>query len=117
MDRGAIVTPTIVVHGGCGTPADKTIADEPSYHAALAEAVEAAERSLTRGGAALDAAQAAVESLEDAPQFNAGGGWLLPPEGFVERDAGLWSGARAGAVAAVETVRHPVALARVVMEA
>ena len=110
------MTPTIVVHGGCGTPADNTIADEPSYHAALAEAVEAAECSLTGGGTALDAAQAAVESLEDAPQFNAGRGSVLTADGFVEMDAALMSGGRAGAVAAVETVRHPVALARAVME-
>ena len=111
------MSPTIVVHGGCGTPAGKTIADEPSYHDALATAVEAAERSLSGGGTAIDAAQAAVESLEDAPQFNAGRGSVLTADGFVEMDAALMSGGRAGAVAAVETVRHPVALARAVMEA
>jgi beta-aspartyl-peptidase (threonine type) len=110
------MSPTIVVHGGCGTPADNKIADEPSYHAALAQAVAAAERSLAGGGEALDAAQAAVESLEDAPQFNAGRGSVLTADGFVEMDAALMSGGRAGAVAAVETVRHPVALARAVME-
>jgi beta-aspartyl-peptidase (threonine type) len=110
------VTPTIVVHGGCGTPAGNTVEDEPSYHEALRNALEAAVRSLNNGGAALDAAQAAVESLEDAPQFNAGRGSVLTADGFVEMDAALMSGGRAGAVAGVETVRHPVALARAVME-
>ncbi|MEA2445262.1 MAG: L-asparaginase / beta-aspartyl-peptidase [Thermoleophilales bacterium] len=111
------MSPTIVVHGGCGTPAGNAIADERSYHDALAGAVGAAERALTNGGAALDAAQAAVESLEDAPQFNAGRGSVLTADGFAEMDAAVMSGGRAGAVAAVETVRHPVALARAVMEA
>lgn len=111
------MSPTIVVHGGCGTPADDSIENESSYHDALAQAVAAAEHALAGGGGALDAAQAAVESLEDAPQFNAGRGSVLTADGFVEMDAALMSGGRAGSVAAVETVRHPVALARAVMEA
>jgi beta-aspartyl-peptidase (threonine type) len=62
--------------------------------------------------------QAAVECLEDCPLFNAGRGSVLTSEGRVEMDASIMSGAdlRAGAVAVVSGVRHPVALARVVME-
>jgi beta-aspartyl-peptidase (threonine type) len=69
-------------------------------------------------GTALDAAQAAVEVLEDAPQFNAGRGSVLTGEGSVEMDAAVMDGStlEAGAVAVITTVRHPVALARVVMD-
>ena len=112
------MTPTIVVHGGCGNPASDSVRDEHGYHDALRAAVDAADGVLRGGGTALDAAQAAVESLEDAPQFNAGRGSVLTADGHVEMDAALMSGhdGRAGAVAIVETVRHPIALARGVME-
>ena len=112
------MTPTIVVHGGCGNPSSDSIPDERAYHDALRAAVDAADATLRGGGAALDAAQAAVESLEDAPQFNAGRGSVLTIDGYIEMDAALMSGhdGRAGAVAAVETVRHPIALARGVMD-
>ncbi|MEA2481692.1 MAG: L-asparaginase / beta-aspartyl-peptidase [Thermoleophilaceae bacterium] len=110
--------PVIVVHGGCGNPAGDSLRDEPAYHAALAASVEAAAVALGRGGSAIDAAQAAVESLEDAPLFNAGRGSVLTADGGVEMDAAVMTGhdLRAGAVALVSTVRHPVALARAVME-
>ena len=85
---------------------------------------EALERALDEGwsalesGSALDAVQAAVEVLEDAPDFNAGRGSVLTADGRVEMDAGIATGpdGRAGAVAYVTRVRHPVALARTVME-
>jgi L-asparaginase / beta-aspartyl-peptidase len=109
---------TIVVHGGAGNPRGELITDEPEYHHALREAVEAAGAALRDGGAAIDAAQAAVESLEDAPQFNAGRGSVLTADGSVEMDAAVMDGAggHAGAVAVVTTVRHPIALARAVMD-
>jgi beta-aspartyl-peptidase (threonine type) len=112
------MSPTIVIHGGCGNPAAEATLDEDAYHRALREAVDAADAVLRRGGAAIDAAQAAVESLEDAPEFNAGRGSVLTADGYVEMDAALMSGhdGRAGAVAVVETVRHPIALARGVMD-
>jgi isoaspartyl peptidase/L-asparaginase-like protein (Ntn-hydrolase superfamily) len=59
-----------------------------------------------------------VEVLEDDPLFNAGRGSVLTSDGLVEMDAAVMSGRdrRAGAVAAVTTVRHPVRLALGVME-
>ena len=107
----------IVVHGGCGNPAGGTVRDEAPYHRALEEALTAGWAALDSRGA-LDAVQAAVESLEDCPLFNAGRGSVLTGDGEVEMDAAVMLGSegRAGAVAAVTRVRHPVALARVVME-
>jgi beta-aspartyl-peptidase (threonine type) len=108
----------IVVHGGCGNPSGGTVEHEEDYHRGLEEAVRAAAAALTAGADALGAAQAAVSRLEDAPMFNAGRGSVLTAEGVAEMDAAIMCGrrGRAGAVAAVTTARHPVALARAVME-
>jgi isoaspartyl peptidase/L-asparaginase-like protein (Ntn-hydrolase superfamily) len=106
------------VHGGCGNPAGATIAHEEDYHRGLEEAVRAAAAALTAGAGAVGAVQAAVSRLEDAPMFNAGRGSVLTADGTVEMDAAIMCGRRglSGSVAAVTTVRHPVALARAVME-
>jgi isoaspartyl peptidase/L-asparaginase-like protein (Ntn-hydrolase superfamily) len=108
----------IVVHGGCGNPSGGTVEHEEDYHRGLEEAVRAAAAALTAGAGALGAAQAAVSRLEDAPMFNAGRGSVLTAEATVEMDAAIMCGrrGRAGAVASVTTVRHPVALARALME-
>lgn len=108
----------ILVHGGCGNPTGGAIEHEEDYHRGLNEAVMAAAAALTAGSGALGAVQAAVARLEDLPMFNAGRGSVLTADGTVEMDAAIMDGARgrAGAVAAVTTVRHPIALARAVME-
>jgi L-asparaginase / beta-aspartyl-peptidase len=107
--------PVIVVHGGAGKWRRE---GEEHVHAALRDALRAGGEVLERGGKALDAVQAAVESLEDSPQFNAGRGAVVTADGTVELDAAIMDGAgrRAGACAAVTGVRHPIALARTVLE-
>jgi isoaspartyl peptidase/L-asparaginase-like protein (Ntn-hydrolase superfamily) len=108
----------VVVHGGCGNPSGGTVRHEEDYHRGLSEAVLAAAAALTAGAGALGAVQAAVSRLEDAPMFNAGRGSVLTADATVEMDAAIMCGRRglAGSVAAVTTVRHPVALARALME-
>ena len=108
----------IVVHGGCGNPTGGAIEHEEDYHRGLNEAVMAAAAALTAGAGAVGAVHAAVARLEDLPMFNAGRGSVLTSEGGVEMDAAIMCGrtGRVGAVAAVTTVRHPVSLAREVME-
>jgi L-asparaginase / beta-aspartyl-peptidase len=108
--------PVIVVHGGCGNPAGGTVAHEEDYHRGLSEAVLSAAAALTAGAGALGAVQAAVSRLEDAPMFNAGHGSVLTASGAVEMDAAIACDGRCGAVAAVSRVRHPVALARSIMD-
>ena len=73
---------------------------------------------LVRGGSALDAVETVVRLLEDDPVYNAGRGAHLNSAGRLELDASIMDGAAlaAGAVAAVDGVRHPVSLARRVME-
>lgn len=73
---------------------------------------------LSRGGAALDAVEAAIVVLEDDPVFDAGTGAHLNRDGKVELDAIIMDGTTldAGAVAAVGRVRNPIRLARRVLE-
>ncbi len=73
---------------------------------------------LSSGGTALDAVEAAVRQLETDPTFDAGCGSFLNEDGEVELDASIMDGAtlKAGAVAAVRRLLHPVTLARKIME-
>lgn len=70
------------------------------------------------GAGALAAAVAAVRHMEDEPLLNAGIGACLTSDGVVELDAGVMLGAdlRAGGVAGLRDVRHPIDLAVAVME-
>ena len=106
--------PALAVHGGAG---GRLPSDQGPYHEALAAALDAGWEALA-GGGALDAVEAAVAVLEDAPFFNAGRGSVLTAAGAVEMDAGIAYGPelRTGAVACVTRVRNPVRLARAVME-
>jgi isoaspartyl peptidase/L-asparaginase-like protein (Ntn-hydrolase superfamily) len=69
------------------------------------------------GRGALVAAMAAVRLMEDEPLLNAGIGACLNADGVVELDAGVMEGAelRAGGVAGLKDVRHPIDLALEVM--
>jgi isoaspartyl peptidase/L-asparaginase-like protein (Ntn-hydrolase superfamily) len=112
------ITPVLLVHGGAGNPRGGQLDDEPAHHDALRAALLAGYELLAAGGPALDAAEAAVRSLEDSALFNAGRGSVLTAEGRVEMDAAVMDGAsrEAGACASVTSVRHPVTLARAIME-
>jgi beta-aspartyl-peptidase (threonine type) len=84
---------------------------------ACAAAASAGRDALTRGGSAIDAVEAAVRVLEDAPMLNAGRGSHPTTAGTIEMDALIMDGRTLdiGAVAAVRFVAHPVSLARLVM--
>jgi beta-aspartyl-peptidase (threonine type) len=105
-----------LVHGGAG---DAPVEQIPERIAACERAVAAGAAVLAAGGSALDAVQRAVEVLEDEPLLNAGTGACLNIDGGIELDASIMDGEtlRAGAVAALPPFRHPVAIARRVMEA
>lgn len=111
----------IAIHGGAGTIERESLdaQTEARIRAALTRAVRAGHEELARGAAAVDAAIAAILILEDAPEFNAGRGAVLTAEGRVELDAAIMTGhdLRAGAVAGVTGVRHPILAARAVMDA
>jgi L-asparaginase / beta-aspartyl-peptidase len=108
-------TPTLLVHGGAwAIPDDAAAAHENGVRNAL----ETGYRILARGGAALDAVEAAVTVLEDDPTFDAGCGSFLTSDGRVQLDALLMDGGRmkAGGVACVERLRNPIQAARLVLE-
>jgi L-asparaginase / beta-aspartyl-peptidase len=107
--------PAIIVHGGAGSIKDDSL---PRRLEGCKAAALAGWHVLQRGGAALDAVEAAVVVLEDDPLFNAGTGSTLNSLGKVEMDAAIMEGnsLRAGAVAAVQGIKNPIQLARRVME-
>lgn len=110
----------LAVHGGAGTISQEqmTPAREKAYRDALELALRHGYGVLEKGGAAVDAVEAAVRVLEDVPLYNAGRGSVFNSDGQHEMDASVMSGAdlRAGAVAGVQNVKNPVALARRVMD-
>jgi beta-aspartyl-peptidase (threonine type) len=109
----------LVIHGGAGMieRARVTAAEDAAIRAALARALDAGGAILSDGGAALDAAAAAVCVLEDDPHFNAGHGSVFTWDGTIEMDAAVMDGRdrNAGAVSGVTATRNPVRLARAVM--
>lgn len=107
--------PAIIVHGGAGRISDDEL---PARLEGCKEAALAGWKVLDGGGSALDAAEAAVVTLEDNPLFNAGTGSTLNSLGQIEMDAAIMDGSllRAGAVAAVQRIKNPVRLARRVLE-
>ena len=110
----------IVLHGGAGVieRATMTPEREVEYRAGLKKAIDASAQVLDRGGSSMDAVEAAIRILEDDPNFNAGRGAVFAADGRNEMDAAIMDGAtlRAGAVADVTRTRHPISLARAVME-
>ena len=110
----------IAIHGGAGVieRKDLTPEAEAAYRAALAHAVEKGSAILRSGGSSLDAIEAVIRDLEDDPLFNAGRGAVFTAAGRNELDAAIMDGTdmRAGSVAGVTTVKHPISLARAVME-
>lgn len=110
----------IVVHGGAGVieRAGMDPKTEAAYRASMAEALKAGADVLDRGGSSLDAIEASIRILEDDPLFNAGRGAVFTAEGKNELDSSIMDGSTlmAGAVAGVTRTRHPISLARAVME-
>jgi beta-aspartyl-peptidase (threonine type) len=111
----AAVQPVIIVHGGAKTISED---DVVANQAGCRSAVEAGWAVLNQGGSAAEAVEAAIRVLEADQTFNAGFGSTLNSEGEVEVDAAMMEGATLGwgAVAAVQGVRHPIVVARKIME-
>lgn len=111
---------SLAIHGGAGVMERANFSPEKArqYNEGLQAALRAGGEVLDRGGTAMDAVGAAVRILEDNPLFNAGRGAVFTAEGRNELDAAIMDGSnlRAGAVAGVTRTRHPIDLARAVME-
>jgi L-asparaginase / beta-aspartyl-peptidase len=107
--------PALIVHGGAG--ADPASGRE-ELRRGTRDAVAAGWAVLHQGGGAVDAVEAAVCAMEDNPRFNAGRGSVLTTHGTVEMDASIMEGdgLKNGAVACVTAMRHPISLARLILE-
>ena len=99
----------IVVHGGAGAPLE--ISDGCVAACSVGFAL------LEGGGSALDAATAAVRTMEDDGRFNAGTGSVLRLDGKTrEMDAAVMDSKKnLGIVISLQGFRNPVLVARAVM--
>lgn len=107
--------PSLIVHGGAWDIPEEAF---EACQEGCRNSLEAGWSILSRGGSALDAVEAAIVVLEDAPVFDAGTGSHLNLDGRVECDAIVMDGGslRAGAVACVQRIRNLIPLARAVLE-
>ena len=103
------------LHGGAGVNPARSYVRTPAHMEALAR--ECGER-LAAGAAALDVVEHAARELEASGLYVAGRGAAPNRAGFVEFDASIMDGhaRRAGCVAAVRDVVHPISAARAVMD-
>ena len=107
--------PALIVHGGARPdPAS----DRDELRRGIRDAVAAGWAVLLQGGGAVAAVETAVCAMEDNPRFNAGRGSALTSEGTVEMDASIMEGdgLTSGAVASVTAMRHPISLARRILQ-
>ncbi|MBD2448642.1 isoaspartyl peptidase/L-asparaginase [Nostoc sp. FACHB-152] len=105
---------SIIVHGGAKTISEDKVA---ANHAGCTAAVEAGWAVLISGGTVSEAVEAAIRVLEADQTFNAGFRATLNSEGEIELDAAIMEGSLSwGAVAAVQGVRHPISVARMIMD-
>jgi L-asparaginase / beta-aspartyl-peptidase len=115
MTTPAKHTLALVLHGGAWDIPDDLV--EP-HKKGLRAALKVGWDVLRKKGAAVDAVEEAIIVMEEDDTFDAGRGSFINGAGEVELDASIMNGAsfRAGAVAAVQNIPHPITLARAVME-
>jgi beta-aspartyl-peptidase (threonine type) len=110
----------LAVHGGAGSIPRGSITpeQEKAYRDGLEKALRTGFGLLQRGRPSLDVVEAAVNVLEDDPNFNAGKGAVFNTDGEHELDASIMNGKdlKSGAVAGVHNTKNPITLARMVME-
>lgn len=110
----------IAIHGGAGAIKRDAFTDAEwaDARAVLRQSLRASHAVLARGGSAIDAVEAAVVLMEDAPLFSAGYGSALNAGGFHELDASIMDGATlaAGSVCCAKRIRNPIRAARALMD-
>jgi L-asparaginase / beta-aspartyl-peptidase len=106
----------MVIHGGAGGAPPE--AKRKPYDEALKACLTQGREMLAGGKSALDTCEKIVSMLESDSHFNAGKGAVFTAEGKHSLDASIMDGSnlKFGGVAGVRTVKHPIMLARKVME-
>jgi L-asparaginase / beta-aspartyl-peptidase len=84
----------------------------------LMEALRIGYGVLKSGGTSVAAVECSIRVLESSGLFNAGVGSRLQLDGVRRMDASIMEGRelKAGAVAAIEGIRHPITAARLIMQ-
>ena len=101
----------LIAHGGVDVPLTT------EYQSTVERAALAGFARVCTG--LLTAIETSINVMEDAVAFNAGFGSVLNRDGEIEMDALIIDGqsGRAGAVAAIQNVAHPISVARRVLQA
>jgi len=103
----------MLVHGGAGSRRMTA-----AQRVCLEDALVTGYGRLRQGASSLEAVEASIRVLEASGIFNAGLGARFQLDGVRRLDAAVMEGhgLRAGAVAGIQEVRHPITAARLVME-
>lgn len=107
--------PIVLVHGGAGDIPKSRVQGKLR---GVRQAASIGFYYLGQTGSALEAVIAAVKHMELDDNFNAGYGAVLTTEGTVELEASIMDGKtlKAGCIAGVVDIMHPIAAAQRVME-
>lgn len=110
----------LVIHGGAGTMSKESLTKEKREELTeiLGKALLKGHRLIKKGKSSEEAIIAAIMTLEDDPNFNAGKGSVLNEEGNVEMDASIMNGKdmKAGAVAGIKRIKNPILAAQAVKD-
>ena len=110
----------LIIHGGASYISERYNNDsmDVAFKQIMSEALAKGRDVIINGGSSVDAVQAAINIMEDAPIFNAGKGAVFSSAGMNELDACIMEGKtlNAGAVASVTTIKNPINAARLVMD-
>ena len=106
---------SFIVHGGAWDIPDDLL---EAHRNGVRQALAIGWNILMNGGSAVEAVEKSVNFMEDDPTFDAGRGSFVNSIGEIELDASIMDGTtfRAGAIAAVQNIRNPISLARVIMD-
>ena len=109
------MTHALIIHGGAGARPDIDYTDQRAH---MADLIASGGKDLAAGRSALDVVADIVANLEASGLYVAGRGSAPNANGTIELDASIMDGTsrRAGAVAAISNIVHPVLAARSVMD-
>ena len=105
----------LLLHGGFVAGPEEV---ERQHLDVMSRVVHDGLNALADGATALDVVEDSIALLEDAGIYVSGKGSFYNTKGFVENDASLMEGhtGRAGAVAAMQTLKNPIRAARIAMD-
>src|SRR5256885_5279284 len=107
--------PSLIIHGGAWDIPDEAV---DACKRGCLESLTEGWKILSNGGSALDAVEASIVVLENAPLFDAGFGSHLHAEGKDECDAIVMDGASlpSRAAAGLQRIKNPIRAARAIYE-